>query len=422
MKREGPGRRVGGTGSGGARIAAGAGVRAGPWPASPIAQDTIVAAALALAALAGIAAHFDMDLLEADRDVFRRFDLLGLLLVGVQTVPLALRRRAPVWVLGATGAGLLSFSVLGYRPSLASFGFLVALYTVAAHRDRPVSVPAGVVAGVPLLLSLLLDRRRIAPDTFIADYLIVGAAWFLGDGLRLRRGRVVQLEDRAARLEREREERVRQAVMEERRVIARELHDIVAHNVSIMVAQAGGARRVFDGHPEDARSSLGCIEEIGREALAEMRRMTGFLRIDADSGAPDLAPPPGMRDLGTLVAQVREAGLPVSVRTEGLPRPLPVALDLSAYRITQEALTNVLKHAGHTAHARVVVAYEAAGLRLTIEDDGDGAAGRGGTRMGFGQLGMRERVALFGGRLSVGNRPGGGYRVIAYLPLNGASR
>jgi signal transduction histidine kinase len=204
-------------------------------------------------------------------------------------------------------------------------------------------------------------------------------------------------------------------------VIARELHDVVAHNVSVVVAQAGAALRIFDRRPEQARGALRAIEQSGREALVEMRRLTGFLRTEGDIG-PTHAPQPGLSNLDGLVAQVEEAGTPVTLRVEGPPRALPPGLDLSAFRIVQEALTNVLRHAG-PATAEVVVRYGPSELELSITDDGIGLdrSHAASHRPGYGLLGMRERVGLFGGSLWLGTPPGGGYRVAASLPLEGAS-
>jgi signal transduction histidine kinase len=237
--------------------------------------------------------------------------------------------------------------------------------------------------------------------------------------MRLQRSHVVQLEDRTTRLEKERDALARKAVAQERRVIARELHDVVAHNVSVIVAQAGAAQRIFDAHPEEARTTLGAIEHMGRAALVEMRRLMGFLRTRTD-GSVMRSPQPGLDNLETLVAQVREAGLPVTLRVEGSPRALPAGLDLSAFRIVQEALTNSLKHAG-PARATVIVRYEKARVGLEIFDDGMGASSRraGPPQTRYGHLGMRERVGLFGGELRVGGRPGGGFEVVASLPLDG---
>ena len=386
----------------------------------PMAQDALTAAALTATSLVGVLAHLHVDLPEGGGDLpVRGLDALGIMLVLLQTMPLVWRRRAPLVVLSVTASALFLFSLLGYLRSFAAFGFLVALYTVAGYRERRASVPAGLAAAGVVLLILVLGREPVEPDTIIAECLIVGGAWFLGDGLRIRHGQVVQLEDRATRLEREREVLAQQAVAEERRVIARELHDVVAHNVSVIVAQAGAAQRIFGTQPEEALASLGAIEDTGRDALVEMRRLTGFLRTETDRvGAR--SPQPGLNNLEILVAQVREVGVPATLRIEGSPRPLPAGLDLSAFRIVQEALTNILKHAG-PARADVVVRYEESRLELSIIDEGRGPDGDNSStlRPRYGHLGMRERVGLFGGELRVGARPGGGYEVAASLPLDG---
>ena len=201
-------------------------------------------------------------------------------------------------------------------------------------------------------------------------------------------------------------------MVEERARIARELHDAIAHNVSMMVVQAGAERRVLEPSSDSTRDVLETIEKIGRGALTEMRRMVGMLRSDASD---PLAPQPGLGDLPTLVAQVREAGLPVELELEGEPRELPVGIGLSAYRIVQEALTNALKHAGE-AHATVRVRYGADALELEIVDDGPGGHAPVASG-GHGLAGMRERVALYGGRLDAGRRPSGGFAVRVLLPI-----
>ena len=388
---------------------------------NPLLQDGLAAGALTVLALVGAVAGLDVEVIDASQsdEALIAVDALGFGLILLQALPLAARRKAPVWTLAATTAGLMVYSHLRYRPSLASFGFLIALYSVAAYRSRRVSIPIGLAAAAALLVMLLLAPEPITPDAIGVDYLLGGAAWFIGDGVRIRRGHVVQLEDRALRLEHERAERVKQAVTEERQVIARELHDVVAHNVSVMVAQAGAAQRIFHAQPEEALGALGAIEHSGREALVEMRRLTGFLRTEHDHG-DGRSPQPGLGNLGALVAQVEEAGVPVSLSIEGTPRPLPVGLDLSAFRIVQEALTNTLKHAG-PATADVVVRYGDRRLDLTITDTGSRSAdpNANGSLPGYGQLGMRERVALFGGELRVGPRRGGGYIVSASLPMEG---
>jgi signal transduction histidine kinase len=221
-------------------------------------------------------------------------------------------------------------------------------------------------------------------------------------------------ERRAQLAERERDVAAREAVVEERARIARELHDAIAHNVSMMVVQAGAERRTLDPERGQTRDVLATIEQIGRGALTEMRRLVGMLRGD---GADPLAPQPGLDDLPLLVTQVREAGLPVELRVEGEPRELPVGLQLSAYRIVQEALTNALKHAGE-ARASVRVAYGPDSLELEIVDDGAGGPARAtGIDGGHGLAGMRERVALYGGRLDAGRGPAGGFAIRVLLPI-----
>jgi signal transduction histidine kinase len=384
----------------------------------PGVQDGLVAAAVTGTSLVGVMVQLHVDLPEGGGDVTQRsLDAFGIVLVLLQTVPLAWRRRAPVLLLCVTSAAMFLYFELGYLPSFASLGFLVALYTVAAYRDRRTSVLACIGAIVVVLLILAIGREPVDPDAVIGELLIVGGAWSLGDGVRSRRGQVMRLEDRASRLEREREERAAQAVAQERRVIARELHDVVAHHVSVIVAQAGAARRIFGSHPELAPPALDAIDHIGREALVEMRRLMGFLRTEAELAAAR-SPQPGLRNVDVLLAQVREAGVPVTISIEGDAVPLPAGLDLSAFRIIQEALTNVLKHAG-PARADVVIRYEESALVLIVVDDGPGSVRNGShASPGYGHLGMRERVALFGGQLRVGHRPRAGYEVLATLPLD----
>ena len=385
----------------------------------PLWQDTLIASILTTASLIGLLVHLHVDLPEGGTDARNpNLDTLGVVLALLQTVPLVWRRVAPVLVLAVCSLAMFLFFFLGYLPSFASFGFLLALYTVAAHRERKVSIPAAVASVVVVLLLLIGSKEPIELDAFFAEGLVVGAVWFIGDGLRTKRSQVTTLVDRTTRLEREREEAARKAVTEERRVIARELHDMVAHKVSVIVAQSAAAQRVIDDDPEEGRFALRSIEDSGREALVEMRRLLGLLRTQDDR--PDVRDPQqGLDDIGTLLSQVREAGLLVRLTVEGAPRPLPAGLDLSAFRIVQEALTNVLKHAG-PADASVVIRYAESSLHLTITDDGCGfdAEDADPLRARYGHLGMRERVGLFGGSLRVGPRPGAGFEVVASLPLD----
>jgi len=226
--------------------------------------------------------------------------------------------------------------------------------------------------------------------------------------------RVVGDRERRVQLaERERDLAAREAVVEERARIARELHDAIAHDVSMMVVQAGAERRVLDPDKDSTAEVLGTIEQIGRGALTEMRRLVGMLRSEERD---PLAPQPGLADLQTLAEQVTEAGLPVDLRVEGEPRELPVGIELSAYRIVQEALTNALKHAGD-ARASVLVRYGTDSLELEIVDDGSGDTQSSVSRGGHGLVGMRERVALYGGRLDAGRSQSGGFAVRVLLPV-----
>jgi signal transduction histidine kinase len=380
-------------------------------------QDALLASVLTAISLVGVFVHLHVDLPEGGEEAaVRTLDGMGIGLILLQTIPIAWRRQTPLLVLAITTFALFAYAVNGYFTSFAALGFLVALYTAAAYRERRVSIPAGVAAALMVLLILYVQTEPVEPDAVLAEGLIVGAAWFLGDGLRIRRGQVLMLEDRARRLERDREERAERAVAEERRVIARELHDVVAHNVSVIVAQAGAAQRISATQPREALGALGSIERIGREALVEMRRLMGLLRPDPGR-VMKTSPQPGLDQLEVLVDQVRNAGVPVRLTIEGSPRPLPVGLDLSAYRIVQEALTNVLKHAG-PSRAEVLMRYRPTRLELTITDDGAGVGDDDVHRIRYGHLGMRERVALFGGELRAGPLPGGGYGVAATLPTD----
>ena len=240
-------------------------------------------------------------------------------------------------------------------------------------------------------------------------------AFLVGREVRRHRREVALLRDRAARLEQEREERARTAAAEERARIARELHDVVAHSVSVMVVQAQAVQRVLEGEQGPARDLLGSIETTGRQALVELRRLLGLLRHSERQ--PELAPQPSLRQLDDLIEQVREAGLPVRLLVEGEPAALAPGIDLSAYRIVQEGLTNALKHAG-PAQARVTVRYSSSDLQLEIADDGTGVAGGAGSGEGCSGCGSASR--LYGGELVSGRGDDGGYVVRARLPLRGS--
>jgi signal transduction histidine kinase len=339
------------------------------------------------------------------------------LLIVAATVPLAARRRAPLLVFAVTTGAVLALPIAHFDAGATPVAVWIALYSLAAHSDLHRSLVG--VASVPLVMAIVWAsaRTEFGWPEYLVNIVIFEAAWVTGNNIRTRRAYLRELEDRASRLEREREARAERAVDEERARIARELHDVVAHSMSVMTVQAGAARRIIDQDPGRARDALGTIERTGRQALGEMRRILEVLRDRASGG--DRAPLPGLDRLPDLVDQLHLSGLPVELLVEGAARPLPQGVDLTAYRIIQEALTNTLKHAG-PARADVTVRYSSGAVDIEVRDDGRGitAAANGGPAEGHGLLGMRERVAVFGGRLHAGPRPGGGYQIRAHLPFD----
>jgi signal transduction histidine kinase len=329
----------------------------------------------------------------------------------VLTLSLGWRRRAPLVVL-AVGIGA-SFVATVLAPLEAAttpaLALVVIAYSVGAHTEGLRSWVGAT--GVGVLIATNVAEQLSAGDLALIT-MILGGAWAAGRAMRYRREREHVLERLTVDLEREREEKAQAAVAEERVRIARELHDVVAHAISVIVLQARGGRRSLEMDPEETRQALDTIEATGSEALAEMRRLLGMLRRDDEEIA--LAPQPSIRHLDSLARQVREAGMPVELSVEGEPVELPPGIDVSAYRIVQEALTNALKHAG-PATARVVVRYGDHDLELEVVDTGVGMHSAGGA--GHGLVGMRERVSLYGGKMDAGPRDGGGFAVKARLPL-----
>jgi signal transduction histidine kinase len=360
---------------------------------------------------------------------FAKGMFLGVPLAFGLAVPVVFRRKYPVGAYAtAVVAGGLQVA-LGIRPAVTDVTILILLYTLAAYTPRRTSVwglavcLAGSAVGIVRWISLsnhsVLGWLTVGAALFAGPALL---AWVLGDSMRYRRAYYASLEDRAARLEAERDAQARIAAVAERARIARELHDVIAHNVSVMVVQADGASYALDTDPGRAREALAAISATGRQALAEMRRLLGVLRREEEGGTSQRAPQPGIGELGELLDQARGAGLPVSFGVEGDPRPLPGGIALTAYRIVQESLTNTRKHAGPVASATVTLRYSGDALVLAIADDGrvdpGGAAMPGAT--GHGLTGMRERVAACGGSVAAGPRPGGGFEVVATLPLTPA--
>ena len=354
--------------------------------------------------------------------------------------PLALRRHRPVAsVVGVYTTGL-AFVLLGDISSgnVAMVAVLVALYSVTVHGPRwayRTAMTSGV-AGAALWSFMAWTRGDpLSPDslvgmffTFVLATLAELAAWAFALTRRARKDMVAALIDRAERLEVERDQQARIATSAERTRIAREMHDIVAHSLSVIIAQADGGRYVVRQDPAAGERVLGTIAETGRDALADMRRLLGVLREpdDAPPTAPlpgadggtggERSPQPAAGDLEQLVAQVRATGLDVSFVRVGEPRPLPPGVGLAVHRVCQESLTNVLKHAGPGPHVTVVLTWGADALALEVSDDGRGASA-GSDGAGHGLLGMRERATMFGGTLAAGPRPGGGFRVRLEVPV-----
>ncbi|HXM57837.1 MAG TPA: histidine kinase [Candidatus Dormibacteraeota bacterium] len=325
-------------------------------------------------------------------------------LVLVPPLALVLRRRYP----GIGYAIMVVFSTLAARPpTVIGFAALViGIYSVGAYSRWRLRSLALLLAASIALEVFIPEARPPLPDWSLIPLLVVGL-WLAGDALR-------SLHDRNRRLQREHELTARIAVADERSRIARELHDVVAHSVSLMVVQAGAARRLLGADADRAADALRAVEGGGRDALTELRRMLGLLAGPSDEAAVEGQP--GLDQLEALVTRVRGAGLPVELRVEGHRRPLPSGLDLSAYRVVQEALTNVLKHA-RGARAEVVARFEERELRLEVVDSG-GMAAPDAAGAGRGLVGMRERVAACGGELDAGPRPEGGFAVRARLPIS----
>ncbi len=348
----------------------------------------------------------------------RRPDVLSAVVVCVVVLSLTLRRRMPVSVFGFVLAGCVTLTAFGYVPMLGPVvAYLLAVYSVASHRGLATSLPVGAVGLVVYVVSMAVDEYRFWQA--VSNAVLFVGVWWVGRSLRLRRAYLGELEARAQRLERAREADSRAARAEERSRIARELHDVVAHHVSVMTVQAGAARRILHRDPESVQDALSTIEQMGRTALGEMRRLVGVLRTEAEPARSELSPQPGVHDVSGLVEQLRETGLQVQLWIEGESRSLSPGVDLAAFRLVQEALTNTLKHAGPQARAWVRIQYADRQLEIEVEDDGRGLVaglGRGGGN-GHGLVGMRERVALYGGDLRIGPRSGGGFEVRARFPL-----
>ena len=355
----------------------------------------------------------------------RAIDLGAYVAVAVAGLPLAVRRRWPLAALFGSAAGVMVYVVREYAGGPVYLAPLVAIYTLAVRRDRRRAlVPTTVAIGALIVAGVVVDPK----GNGVIHVLYISwavAALFIGESTRSRRERVAALEERARYLEESHEEEARRRVAEERLRLARDLHDVVAHSLASISVQAGVGAHVIDQHPDEARAALLAIKQVSREALGELRATLGVLRQGADDEGVPLAPTPGLDGLGVLVGRLEQAGVPVALAVEGDARPLAPAVDVAAYRIVQESLTNVLRHAG-PARAAVTVTYLDGCVEVEVVDDGRGAAATrapGSPSSGHGIAGMRERATAVGGEVDAGPRPGGGYRVRARLPVGvGSSR
>ena len=353
-------------------------------------------------------------------------DVLAMLLVLGQTASFVYRRRAPLPSLLAVAAFTVMFWVRDYATNFDAFS-LLAVYAATAHGGPNRSLVWRVVGSVVAAMSIIALVGVLIPSEDLPAAAVVGltalhlTAAAAGEVVYNRRQRLVELEQRAIRAEKERGLLARQAVLDERTRIARDLHDVVAHGMSVMVVQAGAAERIVHTDAEGAAQALRHIQQAGREALTEMRRMLDVLR-DEQSDALDLAPQPTTDDLEQIAQHCSDSGVPTELIVEGELPARSVGQETAAYRVVQEALTNVIKHAGRPAHAVVRVQYRADHISIEITDDGAGSTDtQVAAATGHGFVGMRERVDLYEGTLRYGPRPGGGFRVAARIPLDHAS-
>ncbi|MFJ4693413.1 sensor histidine kinase [Streptomyces sp. NPDC088766] len=383
--------------------------------AHPLALDSALAAAVLLCMLAG--SFVDPHGQRGVSWSLRTPDPLSLLLITLAGAALVLRRIAPLAVLAVTGTCSVVESVTGDPRAPVAMSAVIALYTVASTTDRPTTWRVGL-----LTMTVLTGAAMLAgPLPWYAQENVAILAWTgigatAGDAVRSRRAVVRAIRERAERAERTREEEARRRVAEERLRIARDLHDVVAHHIALVNVQAGVAAHVMDKRPDQAKEALAHVREASRSALNELRATVGLLRQSGDPEAPT-EPAPGLYRLDELAGTFRNAGLQVEVARSDHGTELPAAVDLAAYRVIQEALTNVRKHAGPQARAEVSVVRVGPHIEVTVLDDGAGDVPAPEDGGGHGLLGMRERVTALRGALTTGPRYGGGYRVHAILPV-----
>jgi len=375
--------------------------------------DVIVVAALALTALAQV--------WQAPESDWEGGHAVHSVLVAAFTLPLLVRRRFAAAVFVTVLAAAWVQFELGGDLGQPFFAAVIALYSVGAHAAAPATFlgPAAIALQVALVdVPRLRDGDPV--DEVVPAWFILVGIWAFGRWMRRRARESLALTERAEAAERDLQEEAARAVAEERARIARELHDLVAHSMGVIVIQAQGASRALDTAPDQARAALASIETSGRTGMAEMRRLLGLLTTtEGDAGT---TPQPTLKEVPDLVARVREAGLQVDLTVEGTVRDLQPGIELTGYRVVQEAMTNVLKHAGKSA-VEVRLSYQPDCLEVEVRDRGSqGAVATPAERGGHGLVGMRERVGLYGGTLHTGRRPDGGFAVHAHLPVDGGTR
>lgn len=340
-------------------------------------------------------------------------------------VPLAWRRTRPVASAAVVALFALAYLAAGFFPNVPIVAVPMSVYALTAYGPRWAS-RAGLAAG--LAGGALLGLRQYSPENDDLGFLVAAGmiaticaaivliAWLLGDLTNVRRRQLLDLADRNRRLEIEREQESRLAASAERARIAREMHDVVAHSLSVMIAQADGGRYAAAADPEAAGRVLTTISDTGRSALADMRRLLGVLRTGDDG--TQVRPQPTLDDVPTLVATIDESGLPATLDTTGMPRRLPAGAELAIYRIIQESLTNTMKHGGPGTTARVRIEYSEPGITVRVHDDGRGAGADMSDGLGNGIRGMHERATLYGGSVTAGPSTGGGFAVHAFFPYH----
>ncbi|MFD5164303.1 sensor histidine kinase [Streptomyces hawaiiensis] len=383
--------------------------------AHPLAMDAVLAAAVLVCMVAG--SFVEPRHRDSVSWALRTPDSLSLVLIALGAAALVFRRRAPMTVLALTGTVSVLESVTGDPRAPVAMSAVVALYTVASTTDRPTTWRVGLLT-MTVLTGAAMSAGSLPwyAQENLAIFAWTGIGATAGDAVRSRRAFVQAIRERAERAERTREEEARRRVAEERLRIARDLHDVVAHHIALVNVQAGVAAHVMDKRPDQAKEALAHVREASRSALDELRATVGLLRQSGDPEAPT-EPAPGLDRLDELTGTFRSAGLRIEVARADQGTTLPAAVDLAAYRIIQEALTNVQKHAGPQAKAEVSVVHVGPNIEITVLDDGSGEHETQDSGGGHGLLGMRERVTALRGTLTTGPRYGGGFRVHAILPL-----